>query len=74
MRSFSRDTATALLVAGALFMEILDATVITTALPVIAADFGVPATQLSIGVSAYLVAVTFFYSAKWLCCRQIWCP
>lgn len=41
-------------------MEILDATVITTALPVIAADFGVPATQLSIGVSAYLVAVTFF--------------
>ena len=60
MRSFSRDTATALLVAGALFMEILDATVITTALPVIAADFGVPATQLSIGVSAYLVAVTFF--------------
>ena len=41
-------------------MEILDATVITTALPVIAADFGVPATHLSVGVSAYLVAVTFF--------------
>ncbi|AIF99867.1 MFS transporter [Alteromonas australica] len=41
-------------------MEILDATVITTALPVIAADFGVPAAHLSIGVSAYLVAVTLF--------------
>ena len=41
-------------------MEILDATVITTALPVIAADFNVPATHLSIGVSAYLVAVTLF--------------
>ena len=41
-------------------MEILDATVITTALPVIAADFNVPAAHLSIGVSAYLVAVTLF--------------
>ncbi len=41
-------------------MEILDATVITTALPVIAADFDIPATHLSIGVSAYLVAVTLF--------------
>ena len=41
-------------------MEILDATVITTALPVIAADFGIPAAHLSIGVSAYLVAVTLF--------------
>lgn len=41
-------------------MEILDATIITTALPVIAADFNVPAAHLSIGVSAYLVAVTLF--------------
>ena len=41
-------------------MEILDATIITTALPVIAADFHVPAAHLSIGVSAYLVAVTLF--------------
>lgn len=41
-------------------MEILDATIITTALPAIAADFGVPATHLSVGVSAYLVAVTIF--------------
>ncbi len=41
-------------------MEILDATVITTALPVIAGDFNVPAAHLSIGVSAYLVAVTLF--------------
>ncbi|BFT31282.1 MFS transporter [Alteromonas sp. D210916BOD_24] len=41
-------------------MEILDATIITTALPVIAGDFNVPAAHLSIGVSAYLVAVTLF--------------
>lgn len=60
LKLISRDIATALLVAGALFMEILDATVITTALPVIAGDFGVPAPHLSIGVSAYLVAVTLF--------------
>ncbi|GGW96910.1 MFS transporter [Alteromonas halophila] len=58
--TLSRQTATALLVAAALFMEILDATVITTAIPVIAKDFGVPATHLSVGVSAYLVAVTLF--------------
>jgi Arabinose efflux permease len=60
LKLLSKEAATALLVAGALFMEILDATVITTALPVIAADFGIPAAHLSIGVSAYLVAVTLF--------------
>lgn len=60
LKLFNKEVATALLVAGALFMEILDATVITTALPVIAADFGIAAAHLSIGVSAYLVAVTLF--------------
>lgn len=60
LKLFNKEFATALLVAGALFMEILDATVITTALPVIAADFNIPAAHLSIGVSAYLVAVTLF--------------
>ena len=60
LKLFNKEFATALLVAGALFMEILDATVITTALPVIAADFDIPAAHLSIGVSAYLVAVTLF--------------
>ncbi|WP_018983302.1 MFS transporter [Salinimonas chungwhensis] len=60
MPSLSHKTATALLVAAALFMEILDATIITTALPIIASEFGVPAAHLSVGVSAYLVAVTIF--------------
>ncbi|MBD3586169.1 MFS transporter [Salinimonas sp. HHU 13199] len=60
MPTVSHKTATALLVAAALFMEILDATIITTALPIIAAEFGVPAAHLSVGVSAYLVAVTIF--------------
>ncbi|MCO5975390.1 MFS transporter [Ideonella oryzae] len=52
--------AVALLVAGAYFMENLDATVITTALPTMAADFGEAAAHLSVGVSAYLVALTVF--------------
>lgn len=53
-------TATALLVAVVFFMETLDATVITTALPAMAQDFGVAAARLSAGVSAYLVALTIF--------------
>lgn len=57
---FDQRGYVALLVAGALFIEILDSTIITIVLPMIAADFGVPATQLSIGVSAYMVAVTLF--------------
>ena len=41
-------------------MQILDATVITTALPAIAADFRTPPAHLSLGVSAYLIAMTVF--------------
>ena len=55
-----RRTATALLVAAVFFMENLDATVITTALPAMAAEFGTAAAHLSVGVSAYLVALTVF--------------
>lgn len=60
MVSVNHRTATALLVAGTLFMEILDATVITTALPAIAKDFHTAAAHLSLGISAYLVALTIF--------------
>lgn len=63
-------TATALLVAAALFMEIMDSTVIATALPIIARDFGIPAAHLSVGMSAYLVAVTLFIPVSgWLADR-----
>ena len=41
MQRLDRQTATALLVAATLFMEVLDSTIITTALPIIAKDFGV---------------------------------
>ncbi len=43
--------------AGAMFMESLDSTVIVTALPAMALDFGVSTTSASLGVSMYLLAV-----------------
>ncbi len=47
----------ALLVAGALFMEILDATIIAPAVPLIADSFGVDPVDVNIAISAYLVTV-----------------
>lgn len=61
---FDPRVALTLLVAGTFFMENLDATVITTALPAMADDFGVAPERLSIGVSAYLVALTVFIPAS----------
>ncbi|WP_321816382.1 MULTISPECIES: MFS transporter [unclassified Paraburkholderia] len=55
-----RRFAIALLVAGVFFMENLDATVIGTSLPAMARDFGTAPAYLSVGVSAYLVALTVF--------------
>lgn len=50
----------ALVVAVTFFMENLDATVIATALPKMAAGFGVTAVDMNIGISAYLIAVAIF--------------
>jgi MFS family permease len=50
----------ALLVAGAFFMENLDGTVITTAVPDIAHSFGVAPLALNVGVSAYLLTLGVF--------------
>jgi EmrB/QacA subfamily drug resistance transporter len=50
----------ALIVASAYFMENLDATVIATALPHMAATFGVTPVNLSIGMTAYLLALAVF--------------
>lgn len=50
----------ALLVALTFFMENLDATIIVTALPAIAATFQVATVDLNVGVSAYLLAVAVF--------------
>lgn len=58
--SQNNSRALALLVAGAFFMENLDGTVITTAVPDIARSFGVAALDLNIGVSAYLLTLGVF--------------
>ncbi|MET4136203.1 MFS transporter [Pseudarthrobacter sp. PvP090] len=47
----------ALLVAATFFMEFLDGTVLTTAIPSIAADFSVPSADVSITMTAYLLTV-----------------
>jgi EmrB/QacA subfamily drug resistance transporter len=49
--------ALALLVAGAYFMEILDATVIAPAAPHIAADLGVPAVAVNVAITAYVLTL-----------------
>ncbi len=52
-----RTPLLALLVAVTFFMENLDATVITTAIPQMARDFAASPVALNVGVSAYLLAV-----------------
>jgi EmrB/QacA subfamily drug resistance transporter len=47
----------ALLVAGCLFMENLDGTIVTTAAPRIAASLGVPPAQIGLVITAYLLSV-----------------
>jgi EmrB/QacA subfamily drug resistance transporter len=54
----------ALLVAGAMFMEQLDGTVIATALPQMANSFGVAAVDLNVGMSAYLLTLAVFIPAS----------
>lgn len=49
-----------LVVACALFMENMDATVITTSLPAIAADIHVPALALKLALTSYLVSLAVF--------------
>lgn len=66
--SFPRGMA--LLVAGALFMEILDATIIAPAIPAIAADLGVSAVDVNVAISAYLLTVAVLIPASgWIADR-----
>jgi EmrB/QacA subfamily drug resistance transporter len=56
----------ALIVATAYFMETLDATVINTALPTLAASFGTTPLAMSLSITAYLLAVVVFIpAASW---------
>ncbi len=61
-RSFPRGMA--LLVAGAFFMEILDATIIVPAIPAIAASFSVSAVDVNVAISAYLLTVAVLIPAS----------
>ena len=52
------------LVTGAMFMEILDGTIITTALPAMAESLGTTAIALNLGISAYLLSLGVFIPAS----------
>ena len=59
-----------LIVACALFMENLDSTVIATALPAIAEDFGASPIHLKLALTSYLLAIAVFLPASgWLADR-----
>lgn len=65
--SDSKSRAIALTVAAAFFMETLDASIITTALPAISAGFDTTALGVSASVTAYLVAMAVFVPAAGWC-------
>ncbi|MCB5308364.1 MFS transporter [Yersinia massiliensis] len=71
MRSTAlRGSALPLLVAGAFFMENLDATVIVTAMPQMASTFSVHPIDMNIGISAYILTLTVFIPASgWIANR-----
>jgi len=60
----------ALVVACALFMEMVDATVLSTALPSIGADLGVSPVSLSLAITAYVLSLALFIPLSgWLADR-----
>jgi len=60
MTAERRASIVALVVSCALFMELLDGTVIATALPQMARSFGENAVDVGVGISAYLVTLAVF--------------
>jgi EmrB/QacA subfamily drug resistance transporter len=57
---FARSMIVPLIVATALFMENLDSTVITTALPQMAITFDTTPIHLSVGITAYVLSLAIF--------------
>lgn len=56
-----------LLVASVFFLQMLDSTIITTSLPVMAADFGVSPVAMSAGITVYLLALAVVIpAAGWI--------
>jgi EmrB/QacA subfamily drug resistance transporter len=56
--------AVALIVAAALLMEQIDVTVLATALPTMARDFGVSAVNMSVAMTSYLLSLAVFIPAS----------
>ena len=56
----TRNTVVALVVASVTFMELLDATVLTTALPVMAKSLAVTVIDLKAAITTYLVTLSIF--------------
>jgi EmrB/QacA subfamily drug resistance transporter len=54
----------ALIIASALFMEFVDSTVLATALPTMAHDFGVRPQEMSVALTSYLLALAIFIPAS----------
>jgi EmrB/QacA subfamily drug resistance transporter len=65
-----RTRLTALIVACALFMQNLDSTVISTALPTMARAFGANPTHMNVALTSYLVSLAVFIPASgWMADR-----
>ena len=62
--SASHIRTTALIVASALFMEQLDATVLATALPTMAEHFQVSAMHMSVALTSYMLSLAVFIPAS----------
>ena len=54
----------ALIVASAMFMEQMDATILATALPTMSREFGVAAPSMSVALTAYLLSLAIFIPAS----------
>ncbi|MFD5754481.1 MFS transporter [Streptomyces sp. NPDC127044] len=68
--SHERGTATALLVAGCFFMEMLDGTIVSTAAPQIARDLHTAPTSVGLVITAYLVTLAVLIPLSgWLTAR-----
>lgn len=60
VNKMTKEIKTALLMAASLFMEILDGTIVTTALPRMAKYFGTDSETIALLVSIYLITVAVF--------------
>jgi EmrB/QacA subfamily drug resistance transporter len=72
------ERALSLVIATAFFMEQLDSTVLTTALPAMAGSFHINPLHMSMALTAYLVSLTAFIPASgavadWFGARRVFC-